>query len=882
MNEKIFISYKSDEFDIANKVRLFLENANLTCWMAPMSIKGGCSYAIEIPRAIHDCKIFVLILSEKSQNSIWVPKELDQAINARKKIIPIVIENFKLNNEFEFYLSNIQRYLVYEQFDNKLLDILADIENHLKDSSPLDNYSVYNTSEIAFSNDAEIDFFGNIYTGAIQNGMPNGIGTMKYIDGTTYIGEWENGRIHGKGKLTSSNGIYDGQWDNDTFHGIGTMTYPNGESYAGEWEHGTAVGMGKLTKPDGTVYSGAFKEGKPNGRGIIIMSDGEKYIGEFSNGTQDGIGEMSYSDGSKYIGTWKNGKPHGKGELIVPDKGKMIGKWNEGTLVSFSFQDNTGKKAEYVGEIDASTNTPTGQGLMVYEDGTRIDGVFKNGIPNGPGKKKMPNGVVFEGFFQDGIFEGPGTIKDGDKVFYVKWEKGVIGSTGKIHYSDGTIYEGEWKECIPNGKGTATSTTGLKYEGDWKDGLYHGVGKLTYESGACYEGEWKMHQRHGKGKLTTEINIFDGVWEDDKFVSGSDTTLSDNNSLTITGNFEDFSPVGPITITSTEGSFKGFAEHNSKEFKGTFNYNDGTILEGVILVNDGVFVGTIRYPSGAVYEGTQKNGKRNGKGKLTFQGIVYEGEWQDDLQNGTGRRYTTDEYIPQNGPIWYEDDGMFENNVFKSGTYKAKYSDGAYFEGEWNGNNKNGHGKMSFPDGKTYDGNWVDGYINGYGILIQPDGSRYEGEFLNELRHGIGKVFDKDGNLKYEGEFKNGNTEGFGTFFYSNGDRHEGNWIAGEPYGEGIYYYKNGTSWKGTWENGVKITGNGHIYFTEGGYYYGNLKDKLFVGQGTVVNADGCKFEGPFSKGKKHGTFIFTNPNGERFKCKFRKGNLIESATKKI
>ena len=63
----VFISYKSEEFDDANWVKAALETNGISCWMAPMCIPGGSNYAVEIPQAIREAKVFVLILSEKSQ-----------------------------------------------------------------------------------------------------------------------------------------------------------------------------------------------------------------------------------------------------------------------------------------------------------------------------------------------------------------------------------------------------------------------------------------------------------------------------------------------------------------------------------------------------------------------------------------------------------------------------------------------------------------------------------------------------------------------------------------------------------------------------------------------------------------------------------------------
>ena len=110
----VFISYKAEELNEARWVRNALESCGISCWMAPDSIVGGTSYAQEIPAAIRGCKVFVLILSELAQTSKWVPRELDQAINENKIIMPFMLENCPLRDDFSFYLTNVQRYYAYE------------------------------------------------------------------------------------------------------------------------------------------------------------------------------------------------------------------------------------------------------------------------------------------------------------------------------------------------------------------------------------------------------------------------------------------------------------------------------------------------------------------------------------------------------------------------------------------------------------------------------------------------------------------------------------------------------------------------------------------------------------------------------------------------
>ena len=104
----VFISYRSNEYVHANRVRSALMFNGISCWMAPESIGIGSDYASEIPKAISQCRIFVLLLSQGAQESEWVPKELDKAISCKRVIMPFMIERCRLNNRFSFCLSNIQ------------------------------------------------------------------------------------------------------------------------------------------------------------------------------------------------------------------------------------------------------------------------------------------------------------------------------------------------------------------------------------------------------------------------------------------------------------------------------------------------------------------------------------------------------------------------------------------------------------------------------------------------------------------------------------------------------------------------------------------------------------------------------------------------------
>lgn len=132
----VFVSYKSEEYDQAKAVKEHLEKNGIPCWMAPMSIRGGSSYAQEIPPAIQGCSVFLLILSEKAQNSKWVPREVDQAINSGKTIMPYMVENCPLRHDFSFYLTNVQRYEAFRDPEETLRRMTRDIQNMLGITPP--------------------------------------------------------------------------------------------------------------------------------------------------------------------------------------------------------------------------------------------------------------------------------------------------------------------------------------------------------------------------------------------------------------------------------------------------------------------------------------------------------------------------------------------------------------------------------------------------------------------------------------------------------------------------------------------------------------------------------------------------------------------------
>lgn len=121
--KSVFVSYSSEDRKFVNTIVQMMKEEKIAYWKAPEMIPAGSSYAREIPRAIKECEVFLLVLSRTSQKSIWVEKEIDSAISHRKTIIPFQIDDIPLSDTFKFYLNNVQM-ISYDTYKEEALDDL--------------------------------------------------------------------------------------------------------------------------------------------------------------------------------------------------------------------------------------------------------------------------------------------------------------------------------------------------------------------------------------------------------------------------------------------------------------------------------------------------------------------------------------------------------------------------------------------------------------------------------------------------------------------------------------------------------------------------------------------------------------------------------------
>jgi len=81
-----------------------------------------------------------------------------------------------------------------------------------------------------------------------------------------------------------------------------------GARYEGTLQQGRLTGRGKLTTPDGVSYDGDWVDGKQEGYGKYVAADGSSYEGGWTAGQPDGFGTYHPATGEAVRGRWENGK----------------------------------------------------------------------------------------------------------------------------------------------------------------------------------------------------------------------------------------------------------------------------------------------------------------------------------------------------------------------------------------------------------------------------------------------------------------------------------------------------------------------------------------------------------------------------------------------
>eukprot|EP00968_Pinguiococcus_pyrenoidosus_P019118 scaffold2022_cov261-Pinguiococcus_pyrenoidosus.AAC.7 len=135
----------------------------------------------------------------------------------------------------------------------------------------------------------------------------------------------EDGRVYKKGRrLYPNRDVYEGEFVNGLREGRGSLFFVHGDQYVGNFEENLFHGFGIMTyapfMKDAQIirtarYEGFWAKGRKCGRGLQVLGDGDSYEGFFENDLFEGHGEYTCKNGDRHVGEWARGKLSGPAKI---------------------------------------------------------------------------------------------------------------------------------------------------------------------------------------------------------------------------------------------------------------------------------------------------------------------------------------------------------------------------------------------------------------------------------------------------------------------------------------------------------------------------------------------------------------------------------------
>ncbi|GAB9463131.1 Radial spoke head protein [Globisporangium polare] len=521
--------------------------------------------------------------------------------------------------------------------------------------------------------------------------------------------------------------------------------------------------------------------------------------------------------GSLYVGDFhpKDRRFGGFGEILYANGGKYTGQWKDNLRSGKGiYQSSSGN--EYVGEwLDGRKH---GLGIHTLSTGERYIGQFVEGKYQGLGVLFAVNGDKYEGEFSANAPNGHGKFKtvNGDR-FVGTTVSGQAQGIGIITKADGEVYKGEWTNDFRHGRGVCFYPNGAVYSGEWWHGRWSGSGVYISSEGIRFIGEFVNGEKHGKGKLIFENgDMFDGFFVHDMAQGEGPTKgiyrFKDSGNIYI-GGWNNNKREGKGAYMFRDGSvFSGHFYNDHAQGRGKMVYANGNVYKGEFLRAEKHGAGVYNWANGSVYEGHFEHGLIHGFGEMVYaSGHRYEGHWEKNKKHGVGT------FHYPNGDI-YEGDWVADH---RHGQGKFVWNPETplqeSYKGCWDVDRRHGRGKYCYSDGTSYEGDWVYGKRQGNALFKWPNGDFYDGQFENEMQHGVGSFYSASSGDLYEGKWVGNVREGHGKIVYASGKVFEGTFHEGRRHGDGIMTYLDGNRFKGTWNRDKKQGGGSYLLNVGGG-----------------------------------------------------------------
>lgn len=242
----------------------------------------------------------------------------------------------------------------------------------------------------------------SLYVGELDSERYHGIAYAEYKN-ECYLGTFRDGKMHGDGVLTYSNGdVYYGKYINDCREGRGTYYFANGDYYIGEWKENQRHGNGRYFNHENKLtYEGNWHFDNKNGDFVVLDEN-------------NNIVENHYYE----IGILRT-KSTSENKHKTINKNEIISFKNQNMeILKHSLSDKTGlailnetnsSNCKYiVGEFENNKLVP---GYAEFYDEDK--NLLLAGIVNSDGKINGYGIIMDDEMFYEGFFENSKTLNSG-------------------------------------------------------------------------------------------------------------------------------------------------------------------------------------------------------------------------------------------------------------------------------------------------------------------------------------------------------------------------------------------------------------------------------------------------------------------------------------
>jgi len=103
----VFISYPHQNKTVADAACARLEAAGIRCWIAPRDIAPSAEWAASIVEGIDKCRVMVLIFSAHANDSRQIHREVQQAFDGEKPVVPFRLEDVLPLGMMRYYMGSV-------------------------------------------------------------------------------------------------------------------------------------------------------------------------------------------------------------------------------------------------------------------------------------------------------------------------------------------------------------------------------------------------------------------------------------------------------------------------------------------------------------------------------------------------------------------------------------------------------------------------------------------------------------------------------------------------------------------------------------------------------------------------------------------------------